>query len=231
LNGLFPQALGAGTDPTNRVALGFLPLGTGNSFLRDFTSRGADESARALLDGRSRPCDIIRLTHDAGELYSINLASIGFTADVAALSNRAFKPLGELGYLLGILISLVPLRRRPFPFRCDGNSAWDRNRYLFLSFNNSKFTGGKMMIAPHADATDGAIEIVRWGPIGRIGLIRALPRLFDGTHMDHPLASRLPARRIEFELDAPVPTMIDGEVFRLKLRSLEILPHALDVYI
>jgi len=231
LNGLFPQALGAGTDSHGRIALGFLPLGTGNSFLRDFTSRGADESARALLDGRSRPCDIIRLTHDAGEIYAINLASIGFTADVAALSNRVFKPLGELGYLLGVLISLVPLRRRPFPFRCDGNSAWDRSRYLFLSFNNSKFTGGKMMIAPRADAADGAIEVVRWGPIGRIGLIRTLPRLFDGTHMEHPLASRLPARRIEFDIDTPVPTMIDGEVFHLKLRSLEILAHALDVYI
>ena len=35
LNGIFPQALADG-----RPALGFLPLGTGNSFLRDFTSRG-----------------------------------------------------------------------------------------------------------------------------------------------------------------------------------------------
>src|ERR1700687_2591790 len=40
LNGLFPQALGAGTDSHGRIALGFLPLGTGNSFLRAFTSRG-----------------------------------------------------------------------------------------------------------------------------------------------------------------------------------------------
>lgn len=231
LNGVFPRALDSTADADRRVSLGFLPLGTGNSFLRDFTASGAEESGRALVEGRFRPVDIIRLTHAAGETYSINLTSIGFTADVAALTNRAFKPLGELGYLFGVLLAMARLRRRPFPFRCDASPAWDRSRYLFLSFNNSKYTGGKMMIAPLADANDGAVEIVRWGPIGRWGLIRALPGLFDGTHMKHPLASRLSARRVDFDMNAAVPTMIDGEVFHLKLRSLEIIPHALDVYV
>ena len=34
--------------------------------------------------------------------------------------------------------------------RC-ARSEWDRRRCLFLAFSNSKFTGGKMMIAPNAD--------------------------------------------------------------------------------
>jgi diacylglycerol kinase (ATP) len=231
LNGVFPRAFCPGTDSNCRISLGFLPLGTGNSFVRDFATPGADEPSRALIEGRFRPCDIIRITHAAGEIYSLNLASVGFTADVAALANRAFKSLGQLGYLFGVLVSLARLRRRAFPFRCDANPAWDHNRYLFLSFNNSKFTGGKMMIAPYADATDGALEIVRWGPIGRFGLIRTLPRLFDGTHIEHPLASHLAARKIHFDIDHPEPIMIDGEVFDLKLQSMEILRHALDVYV
>ena len=33
-----------------------------------------------------------------------------------------------------------------------------------------------MMIAPNAEVDDGLIEYVRWGPIGRLGLIRNLPR-------------------------------------------------------
>jgi diacylglycerol kinase (ATP) len=86
-----------------------------------------------------------------------------------------------------------------------------------------------MMIAPHADPTDGQIEYVRWGPIGRLGLLRTFPRLFDGTHIEHPLASRRQVRRVEFSLDAPVNTSVDGESLRLECRSLEILPGALDV--
>jgi diacylglycerol kinase family enzyme len=43
--------------------------------------------------------------------------------------------------------------------------------------------------------------------------------------------SRRAARHIEFDLDAPVDIMIDGEVLTLHCRSLDILPAALDVYI
>lgn len=226
VNGVFPQALERG-----RISLGFLPLGTGNSFLRDFGEQGAETPAGALLTGRTRAADLIRLTHAGGELYSLNLLSIGFTADVAALTNRRFKGLGEFGYLLGVFTSLMRLRRRPFPLRLDEESGWDRSRYLFLSFSNSKFTGGKMKIAPHADPSDGLIEVVRWGPIGRIGLLRTLPRLYDGSHIEHPLASRRGARHVEFDLAAPVDVMIDGEVATLQVRSLDILPGALDVYV
>ena len=43
-----------------------------------------------------------------------------------------------------------------------------------------------MMIAPKASTSDGLIEYVRWGPIGRLGLLRNFPKLFDGTHITHP---------------------------------------------
>ena len=109
------------------------------------------------------------MTHAGGMIHYINLLSMGFTADVAALTNRQFKSLGELGYLLGVLICLARLRRRAFPLRVDEEKEWDRRRCLFLTFNNSKFTGGKMMIAPQADSGDGLVEFVRWGPIGAAG--------------------------------------------------------------
>lgn len=226
LNGVF-----AGRSSVERVALGFLPLGTGNSFLRDFAKDGAEASLQALAENRTRPVDLLRLTHAAGEIYSFNLLSVGFAADVAALTNRAFKPFGHLGYLLGVFVRVVQLRRRSFALRCDDDREWDERRSLFLTFNNSKYTGGTMLIAPQADPTDGLIEFVRWGPIGRLGLLRNLPRLYDGTHIEHPLASRRAVRRVEFRDSAPVDIMIDGEVATLECRSLDVLPAAVDIFI
>jgi len=107
----------------------------------------------------------------------------------------------------------------------------DERRCLFLTFNNSKYTGGTMMIAPHADPTDGLIEYVRWGPIGRLGLLKMLPRLYDGTHIAHPLAERRAVKHVEFALDAPVDVMIDGEIVTLDCKTLDILPGAMDVYV
>ena len=226
INGIFSRE-----QDTQRIELGFLPLGTGNSFLRDFTNTGAESSLEALRTGRKRTVDLLRLRHSAGTIYSFNLLSVGFTADVGAVTNRVFKPFGHLGYLLGVFVKVAQLNRRGFKMRCDDDTDWDDRPCLFLAFNNSKFTGGTMMIAPDADPSDGMIEYVRWGPIGRLGLIRMLPRLYDGTHIDHTLASRRAVKRVEFSLAAPVDVMVDGEIVTVQCQALEILPGAMDVYI
>ena len=224
VNGLYPQA-SEGERPT----LAFLPLGTGNSFLRDFSDRGVEHAIESLLAGRSRPCDVLRLRHRAGVVHYINLLSMGFTADVATLRARRFSTWGELGYIVSVFLTLARFNRRPFPTRVEGARDFDRRKCLFLTFNNSKFTGGTMMIAPQAEVNSGLIEYVRWGPIGRLGLIRNLPRLYDGTHIEHPLAERKTARRVEFDLDAPVDVMVDGEVLTLHCQELDVLPGALNV--
>jgi len=246
VNGLFPQnssqlSVHGPQDPNTseneRIpTLGFLPLGTGNSFLRDFSDpkaadRGLGHAMEAIEARRSRPCDVLRLIHKQGELYYINILSVGFAADVAALRHRRFLNLGHAGYLAAIFLSLARLKRRPFPVRLDGQKDFDARRCLFLTFNNSKFTGGTMMIAPDARTDDGLIEYVRWGPIGRLGLIRNLPTLYDGTHTRHPLAERHSVKQVEFQLNEPVDVMIDGEVMELECRKIEVLPSALSVIV
>jgi YegS/Rv2252/BmrU family lipid kinase len=224
VNGLYPQAL-TGERPT----LAFLPLGTGNSFLRDFSHKGVEYAIESLLAGRSRRCDVLRLRHRGGVIHYINLLSMGFSADVATLRARRFSHWGELGYITSIFLTLARFNRRPFPVRIENEAEFDRRRCLFLSFSNSKFTGGTMMIAPEAEINDGLVEYVHWGPIGRLGLIRNLPGLYDGTHIRHPLAERKAARHVEFSLDAPIDVMVDGEVLSLHCEELDVLPSALNV--
>jgi YegS/Rv2252/BmrU family lipid kinase len=224
VNGLFPEAAEG-----EHATLAFLPLGTGNSFLRDFSARGVEHAIESLVADRSRPCDVLRLRHRTGVLHYINLLSMGFTADVATLRKRRFSNWGELGYFISIFLTLARFNRRPFPVRVSGEAEFDRRRCLFLTFNNSKFTGGTMMIAPKAEVNNGLIEYVRWGPIGRLGLIRNLPGLYDGTHIEHPLAEHNAVARIEFNLDAPVDVMVDGEVVTLHCEELDVLPAALNV--
>ena len=226
VNGLFPEARAGG-----RPALAFLPLGTGNSFLRDFTKRGIDHTIEALAAGRVRSCDVLLLRHAAGEIYFINMLNLGFAADAGEVANRKFKRWGETGYIFGVFARLAQLEHRSMPHRLDNAGEWDRRPSLFLAFANSKFTGGSMMMAPQADPADGRIEYVRWSPLGRLRLLWNFPRLFTGTHIHHPLASRAPAERVEFDLGAPVNVIVDGEVLRLECRSLEILPAALDVIV
>jgi len=219
LNGLFPCE--------ERVTLGFLPLGTGNSFLRDFSSEGLPHAIDCIRAGRSRGCDVMRLEHSGGVVHSINLICLGFPADVAAVTNRRFKRFGALGYLLGVVACLARLPRRTFPLVADG--AREAERCLFLGFNNSRFTGGGMQIAPLAQTDDGLIEYLHFGPIGRLALLWNLKRLFDGSLVRLPWARRRGVREVRFESTTPCDLMIDGEVLRTVPRTLSLLPGALDV--
>ncbi len=225
VNGLFPEALDD-EPPT----LGFLPLGTGNSFLRDFSEEGVPAARDAIVAGRQRPCDVIRLHHKEGDLYYINILSFGFVADVCTLANRRFKRLGQAGYFLAVVLCLARFQQRVFSIRIDDSSEFKRDRTALLIFNNSKFTGGKMMLAPQANTSDGQIEIVRWSA-GRFDFLSNFPKVYDGSHITHPKIWHGPARKVEFAFDEPIDIMVDGEVLTLHCESLEVLPSALNVMV
>jgi diacylglycerol kinase (ATP) len=226
VNGLFPEAAASGERPV----LGFLPLGTGNSFLRDFTDQGAEHTIAALTQGSRRACDVIRLEHADGVLHYINLLSIGFVADVNGLRARRFKRWGEFGYVLAVVTAVAGLRARAYPMRVDEGEL-DEGAQVFASFNNSKFTGGKMMMAPHADTADGRIAVVRVGELGRMSLLATFPKIFKGTHVEHPAVTTCQAARVELRLTDAIDVMVDGEALQVVPRVLDVLPGALDVVV
>jgi diacylglycerol kinase (ATP) len=224
VNGLLPEAIGG----SERPLLGFLPLGTGNSFLRDFTSDGAAASADALVRGARRPCDVVRLEHTAGQRYFINLMSAGFVADVATTTNRRFKPLGPAGYVVSVVLEVSSLSAKQWRLRPAGERPWEPHA-VFISFSNSRYTGGKMLMAPYADTADGKLDIVVAGPMSPGRLITAFPRIFKGTHVHMPELACTQTRDVQLEVEAPVDLMIDGEVERYQPTRLTVLEHAIDV--
>jgi len=224
VNGVFPEAL----EAAERPSLGFLPLGTGNSFLRDFTDQGAEYSIQAMIERKRRPCDVLKLTHRDGVLHYINILSFGFTAEVAMLTNRRFKSFGPLAYMLGVIVGVTGLDPRPFPMKLDGGRD-DREPVTFVSVNNSRFTGGKMKMAPGANTSDGLMDLVRVGPLGRIALLRTFPKIYEGTHVDNPAVTVTQVKAIDFDLAGEIDIMIDGEVLRLHPQRIEVLPSVLDV--
>lgn len=224
VNGLLDRPLQG-----ERPSLGFLPLGTGNSFLRDFTDQGADYAIEALLQRKLRPCDVVRITHKTGVCHFINIFSIGFVADVCATRNRRFAALGEFGYNLATVLGVAALRPYVFPMQIAGHPAIDREPMTFLSVNNSRFTGGKMIMAPDANTRDGLLDIIRVGELGRVGLLRTFPKIFKGTHVHHPAVSCHQAPALDLHLDREIDCMIDGEMLVLNPTRLEVLPGAIDV--
>ncbi len=229
INGIFPAALTSDGEPPQ---LGFLPMGTGNSFLRDFMAAGDKDGEAhalgALLERRTRTVDVIRIEHDKGENFYINLFAIGFAADVNSRAAR-YKNWGEFGYIGSVIAETLGLAPSSYPLREDGGE-WNRDPASFIAICNSKFTGGTMMMAPDADTADGKLDVVHVGALGRIGLLRAFPKIFEGKHLELDAVKGSQPSRVEFELQGPTNIMLDGEALYVQPQVIEVLPGALQVF-
>lgn len=221
INGIFPGSGGP-------CRLGILPLGTGNSFLRDFGITDTDDALTAIIRGRSQPVDVIRAKHSDGELHYINLLSLGFSAEAGALTNRRFKGFGLGGYAMAVVMSLLRLGHPQYAYTAAGAPMRDEPCTL-LSFCNSHYTGGTMMMAPEALVDDGLLDIIHIGPLSRARLLRCFPKIYQGTHVQLQEIEQTRAKRIEFFHMPKTDVMIDGEILQLTLEALEVLPKAIEV--
>ena len=98
-------------DTPHRPRLAQIPVGTGNSFIKDLGINTVDDGLAAILGGKLRSVDLGRFRSDCGTYYFINLMGAGFVARVARLAGR-FKFLGAFSYTLAVLLLLVPLKAR-----------------------------------------------------------------------------------------------------------------------
>ncbi len=93
----------------NGPRLGFCHWGREIPFCGTSPLRVYENTIDALRASRRRACDVIRLRHSAGELYYLNLLSLGFPAEVGETANRRFKRWGELGYIFAVLRHVINL--------------------------------------------------------------------------------------------------------------------------
>ena len=69
-----------------------------------------------------------------------------------------------------------------------------------------------MKIAPQADPTDGALDLVLIGALGRLEMLRWLPALYAGRHLANPRVVVRRAAAVVLDAPRPLPMQVDGEV-------------------
>lgn len=221
ISGLYEQG-----RPARRPEIGLIPAGTGNSFLRDFGTTAPGQALDNIMSGRRRSVDLVEFEYDdhgrAVRRYSLNILGVGLIADILQLTNERLKFLGAAGYSLAVLLRLVKGMKNRIGIETDGVRRTVSNSALIIS--NSKFTGGKMKIAPAADASDGRADLVLFNNVNRREIVGIFGGVFSGRHAEHPKVEMLQASRITVEADPPLRLMADGELLGRTPLKLTVLP-------
>ncbi|PBC64878.1 sphingosine kinase [Streptomyces sp. Tue6028] len=212
-----------------RTPLGLIAVGTGNDFARALDLPVQDPAAagrriaESLKASRLRDIDLGRVD---GTWFGTVLAS-GFDSRVNDRGNRMRLPAGRFKYDLAILAELAAFK--PFPFRItlDDGEAREIEATLVAVGNGSSYGGG-MRICADADLEDGLFDVTVVGDCSRTTLLKVFPKVYKGTHLDHPVVSVHRAAKVEL-LAEGITGYADGEPLGPLPLTAECVPAAVRV--
>jgi diacylglycerol kinase (ATP) len=226
VNGLYADG-----RPQRPPELGMIPAGTGNSFLRDFSTHTWRQALDGILAGKRRRVDLVEISYrgDREEIrrYYLNILGVGLIADILKLTNEKLKGFGRFSYGLAVLLRLAGSMRNRMLLEVDGEKLEIVDSALVIS--NSKFTGGGMKIAPMADSGDGRVDLVIFQDVGRRDILNIFARVFKGTHVGHPKVRTLRAAEVTIDSCPQQRLMADGELLGMTPLRLKVLPGELTI--
>ena len=211
------------------AALGVIPIGTGNDFAKAANIPLDWQAATRLLADRITSNSAIRRI-DVGRMndrYFGNGVGIGFDAKVSRIAADLSWPIGDLIYLVAVFRAMADGIITPHMKIVADDYTWDGPLTL-ANISNGSWIGGMFHIAPMADHADGILDLLIVAPVSGPRILRLLPKLMQGSHMNEPEISRVGVRKLQITVSAPVPSHMDGEIMPLGTSfDIEILPGVL----
>jgi YegS/Rv2252/BmrU family lipid kinase len=209
------------------AALGVVPVGRGNDFVRS-AGLPVDPAAAlaAIARGGTRRIDVGRATGvDGKSRVFVNHGGLGLDARIAAGAAASRLPGSTLPYLGAVTRVLARLRAVPMTVVVDAERI--EGRFCLVLVANGERLAGGMRFTPGADIADGLLDVVLLGEIGRLELVRQVPGVYRGAHLAHPAIRHLRGHSVRVETSEPMPAEVEGEAFGAAPVSFKVEPGAL----
>jgi diacylglycerol kinase family enzyme len=191
------------------VAVGLVPLGTGNDLARGIAIPTEPVEAAELIAAghEARPTDLI--VDDAGGVV-VNAVHAGLGAEAADRAASLKGPLGPLAYPLGALIAGVRESGWDLEVVADGTVV-HRGPALMVGVGNGSSIGGGTELFPRALVDDGRAEVVVVTAVGATARAAFGSALRSADHLDRDDVVAVRATDVVVSGD-PVRHNADGEV-------------------
>jgi diacylglycerol kinase (ATP) len=242
----YDVALAAGGDGTIRevvnglaktdVALGVLPIGTGNVWAREMglplwspIHRGfLEEAAARLVEGHCRRVDV----GCAGQHYFLLWAGIGLDAKVTEAMEprtRAQKWWGPLAYAVALAAAARGFKGTSTKISIDGETFWEEAIVVLVS--NAQLYGGMLRLSPQAQLDDGLLDVCVFKGHDWASTLGHATAILTGQYLNGPEVAYYRGRQVVVETDVPLPVQLDGDTKAFTPIEIEVVPKALSIIV
>ncbi|WP_457964912.1 diacylglycerol kinase family lipid kinase [Arthrobacter sp. D1-29] len=200
------------------VAMGLIPLGTGNLLARnvDLDVNDLHANVQTALFGRQRYIDTARMgiensrTGHSSEHAFLVIAGIGMDAEVLADTNDGLKKaVGWLAYTEAGMRHL-PGRRKKVSISLDDSAEQVRNIRSVL-FANCGLVPGGIDFIPQAMIDDGMLDVVVMSPRSAIGWLAMYGKIIFKHKGNLPIMTMYRSGKVVIKCPEPMPTQLDGD--------------------
>ena len=219
------------------VALGVVPVGTGNDYVRSLAVDTEDFlDIEKMINGTTVTVDILK----CGDRYALNVISAGYDCEVAdrAQKNKRLPLMsGPAAYKIAIVQCLISKRKHAFVPYADGERIRLPEGYdtqMLCVAAKGKYYGGGIMATPRAVLDDGLIDFMSIPTVALSKFATLLGPFTRGEHIDNPKAPFIvhnKCRELKLDNGGDLKIGIDGEMYVMKDPVITVVPKAINVIV
>lgn len=233
----------AGSD----VALGVLPMGTGNVLAAELGMLPIPTplhrpdplaAAKYLYAGEQRWIDLGRVVVRDGDgadktRYFVLWAGIGFDASVTLRVENQLRPgkrlLGPWSFLVAGIDAALHTQSARATLRFDDQVV--EEHVVLIGISNAQLYAGSVRLAPRAQMDDGWLDAYIFEGRGLPAVVRHVLRVATDSYRRDPNLETFAVQRMTVETDVPLPVQVDGEPVGTTPVSIDVVPHALKLLV
>ena len=222
----------------DNVALGVVPVGTGNDYVRSLPADPEDFlDFEKMIRGSTITVDLLKCE----DRYALNVISVGYdcvVADRAQKNKRLPLMSGPLAYKLAIAQCILTKRKHTFTPYADGRLIPIADGYksqMLAVAAKGKYYGGGVKATPYAEIDDGLIDFMAIPTVPISYFTWMLGPFTRGEHIDHPKGKKFILHRkcktLKLDNHGDIKIGIDGEMFVMKDPVITVVPKAFQIII
>jgi YegS/Rv2252/BmrU family lipid kinase len=225
-DGMLASIAGAVVDAGG--ILGIIPSGRGNDFARMLQLLADPSSvAQCLLSGTATEVDVIETAGASDTSVVLGSMYAGVDSLASELVDRARQLPSSVQYPYAAVRALLTYQPARFTVTVDGELHEQAAYNVVVA--NSGYYGKGMHIAPPASVHDGLLDVVVLPAGSRLSMVRRLPKVYDGSHVELDGVKVLRGRSVTVTADREVAVYGDGERLGLLPRTATVRPGAIRV--